>query len=200
MAKKKDLPEDRRSLRGQRAPSSAPSSASSSAPSSGPPSGQETTPVAGWREVTLEQYRLWTTLSSILGVLLLAWGIWRVSHMQLVTGLLLVVAGFVAGLWTVLLQIQGTPGELYEPVSRKNDQWTPRVLHFYTRRECTLCDEARTRLEPELAKKGITLVPHDVDEDPVLRERYGSRVPVALYKGQEVFALQYDEGAVKTLR
>lgn len=154
----------------------------------------------GWREVTLEQYRLWTTLSSILGVLLLAWGIWRVAHLQLVTGLLLVVAGFIAGLWTALLRIQGTPGELYRPASEKQDQWTPRVLHFYTRQHCSLCDEARARLEPELARKGITLVPHDVDEDPVLRERYGSRVPVALYQGQEVFALRYDESAVRLLR
>lgn len=150
--------------------------------------------------MTLEQYRLWNTLSSVLGVILLAWGIWRLAHLQWITGLLLVVAGFVAGLWTVLLRIHGAPGEFHEPDAHKQEQWTPRVLHFYTRQECTLCDEARARLEPALAEKGITLVPHDVDKDPVLRRRYGTRVPVALYKGQEVFALQYDETAVRMLK
>ncbi len=153
-----------------------------------------------WREVTLARYRRYTTVSSLLGVALLAWGLWRLAHAQFITGLLLIVAGFVAGLWTVLLRIEGTPAPLYEPKPQGREEWAPRVLHFYTRRQCTLCDEARTRLEPVMRAKGITIVAHDVDKDPVLEKRYGARVPVAVYEGDEVFALQYDDQAVRVLR
>lgn len=154
----------------------------------------------GWREVTLARYRRYTTVSSLLGVALLAWGLWQLAHTHLISGVLLVVAGFAAGLWTVLLRIEGTPAPLYGPKPAQREQWAPRVLHFYTRRECTLCDEARQRLEPVMQSKGITIVAHDVDKDPVLEKRYGPRVPVAVYEGDEVFALQFDEEAVRVLR
>jgi hypothetical protein len=147
----------------------------------------------------VDQYRRLTTLSSLLGVVVLAAGIWEFAHARWLTGILFVVLGLALGLWTGFLRIGGVPAPL-APKHAGQEQWTPRVLHFYTRRECSLCEEAKVRLEPHLAARHISLVEHDVDRDPVLRERYGTRVPVAVYDGAEVFALQFDEAAVRTLR
>jgi hypothetical protein len=160
-----------------------------------------------WRDVSVTQYRRLTVGSTIAGVLLLAWGMWRLFQTHIISGVLLLVVGFVVGLWTLVLRIEGMPAVLYESQHKKKptpgtsrEMWSPRAVHFYTRRECTLCEEARVRLEPVLQDKGITMVVHDVDKDPALRDRYGSRVPVAVFEGEELFALRYDEDAVRVVR
>jgi len=53
-----------------------------------------------------------------------------------------------------------------------------RQLTVYTRRGCHLCSEmmqALERLRPEL---GFQLLDVDIDDDPELRRRYDTRVPV----------------------
>ncbi len=49
---------------------------------------------------------------------------------------------------------------------------------LYTKRECSLCDEARQMLESLNAEVPHELFEIDVDSDPVLLARYGESVPV----------------------
>lgn len=54
----------------------------------------------------------------------------------------------------------------------------PSDLTLYTRPGCHLCEEAKAAIEPVLREFGATLREVNVDEDEVLRERYGLDVPV----------------------
>ncbi len=54
----------------------------------------------------------------------------------------------------------------------------PRDVTFYTRPGCHLCDEAKAALAPLLGEFGANLREVNIDEDPVLRKRYGNDVPV----------------------
>ena len=55
-----------------------------------------------------------------------------------------------------------------------------RRLTLLVRAYCHLCDEMRAALSPLIARRGIELVELDVDDDPLLAERYGELVPVLL--------------------
>jgi len=55
---------------------------------------------------------------------------------------------------------------------------TPREVTLYTRPGCHLCEEAKAAIAPLLAEFGATLLEVNIDEDPVLRERYGWDIPV----------------------
>jgi glutaredoxin len=54
----------------------------------------------------------------------------------------------------------------------------PRDVTFYTRHGCHLCEEAKAAIVPILGECGATLREVNIDEDAVLRERYGWDVPV----------------------
>ncbi len=54
----------------------------------------------------------------------------------------------------------------------------PREVTLYTRPGCRLCDEAKAAIAPLLREFGAALREVNIDEDPVLRERYGWDVPV----------------------
>lgn len=54
----------------------------------------------------------------------------------------------------------------------------PREVTLYTRPGCHLCEAAKTAIAPLLREFGATLREVDIDEDSVLRERYGWDVPV----------------------
>ena len=54
----------------------------------------------------------------------------------------------------------------------------PRDMTLYTRPGCHLCEEAKTAIAPLLREFGATLREVNVDEDPILQERYGWDVPV----------------------
>ncbi len=54
----------------------------------------------------------------------------------------------------------------------------PRDVTLYTRPGCHLCDEAKAAIAPVLDEFGAALREVNIDEDPVLRERYGWDVPV----------------------
>ena len=58
----------------------------------------------------------------------------------------------------------------------------PRDVTLYTRPGCHLCEEAKAAIAPLLREFGASLREVNIDEDPVLRERYGSDVPV-IYLG-----------------
>jgi len=53
-----------------------------------------------------------------------------------------------------------------------------RDVTLYTRPGCHLCEEAKAAIAPLLKEFGATLREVNVEEDPVLRERYGQDVPV----------------------
>ena len=58
----------------------------------------------------------------------------------------------------------------------------PRDVTLYTRPGCHLCEEAKAAIAPLLREFGASLREVNIDEDPVLCERYGSDVPV-IYLG-----------------
>jgi glutaredoxin len=59
----------------------------------------------------------------------------------------------------------------------------PRDVTLYTRPGCHLCDEAKSVIAPLLREFGVALREVNVDNDPVLKERYGWDVPV-IFIGQ----------------
>ena len=54
----------------------------------------------------------------------------------------------------------------------------PRDVTLYTRPGCHLCDEAKSAIAPLLREFGAALHEINVDDDPVLKERYGWDIPV----------------------
>jgi glutaredoxin len=54
----------------------------------------------------------------------------------------------------------------------------PREVTLYTRPGCHLCDEAKSGIAPLLAEFGAVLHEVNIDDDPVLKERYGWDIPV----------------------
>jgi glutaredoxin len=63
----------------------------------------------------------------------------------------------------------------------------PREITLYTREGCTLCEEARIAITPLAREFGTTLREVDIDDDPVLHERYTNDVPV-IFLGSRMVA------------
>jgi glutaredoxin len=61
-----------------------------------------------------------------------------------------------------------------------------REVTLYTRPGCHLCEEAKAAMTPLLREFGATLREVNIDEDPVLRERYGWDVPVIFLGARKV--------------
>ncbi len=53
-----------------------------------------------------------------------------------------------------------------------------RDVTLYTRPDCHLCEEAKAAIGPLLREFGAMLREVNIDQDPILRERYGWDVPV----------------------
>jgi hypothetical protein len=68
----------------------------------------------------------------------------------------------------------------------------PRHVLLYTRRLCSLCEEARAILHHLSNFHPFLLEEVDVDADPALAARYGDSVPVAVMGGRELFRLRAD--------
>ena len=62
----------------------------------------------------------------------------------------------------------------------------PREVTLYTRPGCHLCDEAKAAMMPLVREAGATLREVNIDEDAVLRERYGLDVPVIFLGARKV--------------
>jgi glutaredoxin len=63
----------------------------------------------------------------------------------------------------------------------------PREITLYTREGCTLCEEARVAITPLMQEFGTTLREVDIDDDPVLHDRYTNDVPV-VFLGSRIVA------------
>lgn len=61
----------------------------------------------------------------------------------------------------------------------------PREITLYTREGCHLCDEARVAIIPLLREFGATLREVDIDDDPVVHDRYTNDVPV-IFLGSQI--------------
>jgi glutaredoxin len=64
------------------------------------------------------------------------------------------------------------------PEDERLAQAAPRDVTLYTRPDCHLCEEAKSAIAPLLREFGAAMREVNVDSDPILRERYGSDVPV----------------------
>ncbi len=63
----------------------------------------------------------------------------------------------------------------------------PRDVTLYTRPGCHLCEEAKAAIAPLLQEFGAVLHEVNIDEDVVLKERYGWDIPV-IFLGQRKVA------------
>jgi glutaredoxin len=63
----------------------------------------------------------------------------------------------------------------------------PREITLYTREGCHLCEEARAATLTLVSKFGATLREVDIDDDPVLHDRYTNDVPV-IFLGSKMVA------------
>jgi glutaredoxin len=62
----------------------------------------------------------------------------------------------------------------------------PREVTLYTRPGCHLCEEAKAAIAPLLREYGASFREVNIDEDSVLRERYGWDVPVIFLGARKV--------------
>ncbi len=63
---------------------------------------------------------------------------------------------------------------------------SPREVTLYTRPGCHLCEEAKAAIAPLLREFGASFGEVNIDEDSVLRERYGWDVPVIFLGARKV--------------
>jgi glutaredoxin len=63
----------------------------------------------------------------------------------------------------------------------------PRDVTMYMREGCHLCEEAKASMAPLLEELGTKLYEVDIDDDPILLERYTHDVPV-IFVGTQFFA------------
>lgn len=75
----------------------------------------------------------------------------------------------------------------------------PRAITLYTREGCHLCEEARAQILPLLAEFGATLREVDIDDDPVLHDRYTDDVPVIFLGTQMAAQHRIDAGRLRRM-
>jgi glutaredoxin len=64
---------------------------------------------------------------------------------------------------------------------------SPREVTLYTREGCHLCEEAKAGILPMVSEFGATLREVDIDDDPILHDRYTNDVPV-IFLGSKMVA------------
>jgi len=68
---------------------------------------------------------------------------------------------------------------------------TPEVT-IYTRPGCHLCEEAKAAINASGCEGEFVLEEVNIDDDPVLRERYGNDIPVIFINEVKVFKHRVD--------
>lgn len=61
----------------------------------------------------------------------------------------------------------------------------PKDVTLYTREGCHLCDSAKIAMQPILPEFGARLREVDIDQDPILQQRYTNDVPVIFIGSHE---------------
>ena len=59
-------------------------------------------------------------------------------------------------------------------------------LVLYSRSNCSLCDQMRALIEDSGYQQAVDLQLVDIDSDPELAQRYGTRIPVLTIAAREV--------------
>jgi glutaredoxin len=62
------------------------------------------------------------------------------------------------------------------------------TIEVMTKKDCSLCDEAKEIIEQVIAEIPAELKMTDIESDPELFERYQEKIPVVLINGEEIFA------------
>jgi glutaredoxin len=70
----------------------------------------------------------------------------------------------------------------------------PRDVTLYTRPGCHLCEDAKAAIAPLLREFGAVLREVNIDEDAVLKERYGSDIPVIFIGSRKAAKHRVDLG------
>jgi len=71
----------------------------------------------------------------------------------------------------------------HSPEDSRLTRCGPRDVTLYSRPGCHLCDQAKAAITPVLREFGLVLREVNIDEDPILKDRYGWDVPV-IFIGQ----------------
>jgi len=69
----------------------------------------------------------------------------------------------------------------------------PITLEILTKRDCCLCDEAKTIVDRVLSDYPAQLIITDIESDPDLFEQYKERIPVLKINGEEHFVFKVHE-------
>ena len=70
---------------------------------------------------------------------------------------------------------------------------------MFSREACLLCDELLAELTPWAAARGLPVLVVDVDSDPILKRRYGLKVPRVDLSGETVCFGHLDLEALERL-
>lgn len=68
------------------------------------------------------------------------------------------------------------------------------LVTVYSKPGCHLCEEAKANIESAGCDGEFTLEEINIDDDPVLLERYRYDIPIVLINGVKVFKHQVDRG------
>lgn len=138
----------------------------------------------GTREVELTRFRWLVRWSLLLSVALVTIGLYALLRGLIGIGLLCIGAG--------ILFLVPSQYFLIRP-----HQGSERTLWFLTRKECTLCDEAKALLGTLTAGTPLRIEERDVDEDRFLRRHFRKQVPVLLWQGEVLAAGRWELEVVK---
>jgi hypothetical protein len=70
-------------------------------------------------------------------------------------------------------------------------------LTLFGRRYCHLCEEMEALVVPIAAELGLSVRYVNIEADPALDERYGSRIPVLALGTEEIAQFRADPAAVR---
>jgi glutaredoxin len=71
------------------------------------------------------------------------------------------------------------------------------VVTLYGKPGCHLCEDALAAVERVRSERPFELREVDVTLDPVLHRRYGERIPVLEFDGEELFEYVVDESVLR---
>lgn len=136
------------------------------------------------RELSLRRYRWLVRLSLLAGVASVVAGLWAALHALWGPALLGLGAGILL-LWpSQHFRIRPEPG-------------SERVLSLLTKKECSLCDEARILLPTLLEGTPFRVEETDIDTERFLRRHFRTQVPVLLWQGETLAQLRFEPAEVR---
>jgi hypothetical protein len=122
--------------------------------------------------------------ASLLSVAFVAIGIFLVLQGQAVWGVVIGILGIGMVVAMAALGIRSEPG-------------SERLLVLVTKRDCSLCDEAKVRLRAVVLQRDFVIQEVLLEDFPELERRYRDKVPVLLWQQEEVAYGRFDWKAVE---